>query len=70
MDSLKPTIGGMFRADEIYVNASGEKKYLFASMDDETRYWLTMDLADRKEGHDTTRLFRDTLKPARCWTPR
>lgn len=64
MDSLNPAVGSKFRADELYVNAGGEKKYLFASMDDDTRYWLAMDLADRKEGHDATRLFADTLEQA------
>ena len=48
MDRQRPTVGDTFRADEIYVNAGGERRYLFASMDDETRYWLAMDLAYRK----------------------
>lgn len=38
MDSLKPAVGGKFRADEVWVKVDGKKKYLFASMDDETRY--------------------------------
>lgn len=64
MDAQKPGTGGTFRADEVWVSAGGRKKYLFASMDDETRYWLAQDLADRKEGHDATRLFADTLEQA------
>ena len=64
MDRQRPAVGDTFRADELYVNAGGERKYLFASMDDETRYWLATDLADRKEGHDAGKLFKDTLEQA------
>ena len=46
VDSLTPKVGNRFRADEVWVNVEGQKKYLFASMDDETRYWLAFDLAD------------------------
>ena len=38
MDSLTPEVGNRFRADEVWVNVEGQKKYPFASMDDETRY--------------------------------
>ena len=31
---------------------SGRKKYLFASIDDNTRYWLAYDLADTKFQHN------------------
>ena len=30
-------------------------------MDDTTRYWLSSDLAERKEGHDASKLFKDTI---------
>ena len=62
MDRQRPDVGNTLRADELYVNAGGERKYLFALMDDETRFWLASDLADRKEGHDAGKLFRDTLE--------
>lgn len=38
MDSIKPYVGNTFRADEVWVNVEDKKKYLFASMDDETRF--------------------------------
>lgn len=38
MDSLTPDTGDTFRADEVWVNVEGKKHYLFASMDDDTRY--------------------------------
>ena len=69
MDQQKPEVGNTWRADEVYVNAGGEKKYLFASMDDDTRFWLSADLADRKEGHDAARLFQDAMDHAGGWMP-
>ena len=60
MDRQKPEAGSDYRADELYVNAAGDLTYLFSGMDNDTRYWLASDL-DRKEGHDATRLFQDTL---------
>ena len=64
MDEREPETGNTSRAYEVWVNAGGRKKYLFVSMDDETRYWLAQELADRKEGHDATSLFRDTVRQA------
>jgi putative transposase len=39
-DNLKPNVGQTWRADEVYVKIKGDLKYLFALMDDETRYWI------------------------------
>jgi transposase-like protein len=36
----------------------GNQKYLFALMDDETRYLIAQEVANRKEQHDAKRLFR------------
>ena len=62
MDKQKPETGSDYRADELYVKVAGDLMYLFSSMDNDTRYWLASDLADRKEGHDATKLFKDTLE--------
>lgn len=35
----------------------GDMKYLFALMDDETRYWIAQDVADTKFKHDAQALF-------------
>ena len=70
MDSIKPHVGNTFRADEVWVNVEGKKKYLFASMDDETRFWLASDLADTK--HQTVRtdcLSRPENRPTRYPIP-
>lgn len=51
-DNLKPNVGQTWRADEVYVKIKGDMKYLFALMDDDTRYWIAQEVADTKYKHD------------------
>ena len=39
-------------------------KYLFALMDDETRYWIAQEVADSKDKHDARHLFNDAKEIA------
>ena len=50
------------RADEIWIKVAGKQKYLFASMDDQTRYWLASDMADTKFQHNADTLLEMTKK--------
>ena len=50
----------MVRADEIWIKVSGQQKYLFASMDDDTRYWLASDMAHTKFQHNADTLLEKT----------
>ena len=59
-DSLTPDVGKWYRADEVWVKVDGKKHYLFATMDDDTRYWLAGELADSKDKHDADNIFRMT----------
>ena len=61
-DSLKPRVGNWYRGDEVWVKVNGQKYYLFATMDDDTRYWLAGELADSKDKHDADNIFRLTKK--------
>ncbi len=56
VDTLKQNVGDAWRADEVWIKVSGDMKYLFALMDDETRYWIAQEVADTKEKHDATSL--------------
>lgn len=47
-----------WRADELYLKVKGDMKYLFALMDDETRFWIAQEVADIKYKHDARRLFQ------------
>ena len=53
LDKIVPQVGDAWRVDEIYVKIRGELKYVFAMMDDETRFWIAQEVADRKEGDMT-----------------
>lgn len=58
LDSIVPQVGDTWRADEVYVKVKGDKKYLFALMDDETRFWIAQEVADSKFKHDARNLLR------------
>ncbi|MGH9910207.1 MAG: transposase, partial [Nitrososphaerales archaeon] len=51
VDKLQPNVGDTWRADEMYVKIKGNLKYVFALMDDDTRYWIAQEVADTKENH-------------------
>ena len=57
LEKITPQVGNTWRADEVWVKIKGDKKYLFAMMDDETRFWIAQEVADRKEMHDARGLF-------------
>jgi len=55
---ITPQVGDAWRADEVFVKIRGELKYVFAMMDDETRFWIAQEVADRKEGHNARGLLQ------------
>lgn len=59
VENLKPNVGETWRADEVFVKVKGNMKYLFALMDDETRYWIAQEVADSKFKHNAQDLFRE-----------
>jgi putative transposase len=56
-EKLVPNVGDTWRADEVYVKIAGNMKYLFAMMDDETRYWIAQEVGETKNKHDARKLF-------------
>lgn len=48
MDQIKPNVSDAWRADELYVKIRGNPKYLYALMDDQTRFWIAQQVADTK----------------------
>lgn len=50
------------RADEVWIRVAGEQKYLFASMDDDTRYWLASEMAHTKFQHSADTLLALTKR--------
>ncbi len=58
LDKITPQVSSVWRADELYVKFRGNMKYVFAMMDDETRFWIAQEVADSKFTHDARNLFR------------
>jgi transposase-like protein len=56
-EKLKPNVSDIWRADELWVKVKGDMKYVFALMDDETRFWIAQEVADTKHAHDARNLF-------------
>ena len=58
IEKLKPKVSDTWRADEVWLKIKGDMKYLFALMDDETRYWIAQEVAESKYKHDARKLFQ------------
>jgi transposase-like protein len=59
LEQIKPNVSGVWRTDELYLKVKGNTKYLFALMDDETRFWIAQQVADKKNMSDIQPLFRE-----------
>jgi transposase-like protein len=57
VEQMKPNVSDTWRADELYVKVKGDMKYLFAMMDDETRFWIAQEVGETKDKHDARQLF-------------
>ena len=58
VEKIVPNVSDTWRADEIYIKVKGDMKYLFAMMDDETRFWIAQEVAESKDKHDARNLLR------------
>ena len=58
LSQITPQVSDTWRADEVYVKFRGNRKYLFAVMDDETRFWIAQEVSNYKEGANASRLFQ------------
>lgn len=57
LEQIKPNVGDAWRTDELYVKIRGNLKYLYAIMDDDTRFWIAQQVADTKNIADVQPLF-------------
>jgi len=62
IEKLKPQVSDTWRADELWVKIRGNMKYVFAIMDDETRFWIAQEVAESKYKHDARKLFQMAKK--------
>lgn len=48
LESIKPQVSDTWRADEMYLKIKGDPKYLYALMDDQTRFWIAQKVGGDK----------------------
>ena len=61
---IKPDVSNVWSTDELYLKVKGDKKYLFALMDDETRFWIAQQISDKKNTNDVRPLFKKRIEAA------
>jgi transposase-like protein len=64
LDKITPNVSDTWRADEFYLKVKGDTKYLYALMDDETRFWIAQEVAGTKFTADVRPLFRHGVQLA------
>jgi transposase-like protein len=58
LDKITPNVSDTWRADELFLKVRGNMKYLYALMDDQTRFWIAQEVADTKYTADLRPLFQ------------
>ena len=58
LDKITPQVSDTWRADELFLKVKGSMKYLYALMDDQTRFWIAQEVADTKYTADLRPLFK------------
>jgi transposase-like protein len=58
VEKITPQVSDTWRADELFLKVRGDMKYLYAMMDNDTRFWLAQEVADTKGSADIRPLFK------------
>jgi transposase-like protein len=64
LEQIRPNLSNTWRADELFLKVSGDMKYLYAMLDNDTRFWIAQQVSDSKYTADITPLFRQGKKVA------
>jgi len=48
LSKIQPQVSDTWRADEMFLKMKGNLKYLYALMDDQTRFWIAQEVANSK----------------------
>ena len=65
LDKITPQVGEKWRTDELYLKIKGDKKYLFAMLDSETRFWLSQMVSEHKGNDDVSPMFAEAKQKAK-----
>jgi putative transposase len=58
LEQIKPNVSNAWRTDELYFKVKGNTKFLYALMDDETRFWIAQQVGDSKYTEDVRPLLK------------
>lgn len=64
MDKIRPQVGESWRTGEAYMSIRGNRRYLFAMLDRETRYWIAKQVAEPKGNDDVAPVFKQARQIA------
>ena len=58
LDKITPQVSDTWATDELFLKVEGNMKYLYAMMDEQTRFWIAQEVADTKFTADVRPLFQ------------
>lgn len=64
LNKITPQVGDRWRSDELFLKIKGNTKYLYALMDDETRFIIAQQIANTKYKEDIQQLFQEGKRVA------
>ena len=64
LEKITPNVADAWHDDELYLKVRGNPKYLFALMDDQTRFWIAQQVADTKYTSNIRPLLRNAKELA------
>lgn len=64
LEKITPNVSSVWRTDELFLKVKGDTKYLYAIMDDSTRFWIAQQVADTKYTEDVRPMFKEATKIA------
>jgi transposase-like protein len=64
VQGIQPSVSDAWRADEVFVKFSGKMEYVFALMDDETRFWIAQQVVAQKGTSDVKPMFYEGARLA------
>ena len=63
-DKITPQVSEAWRTDELYLKIKGNRRYLFAMLDAETRFWIAKMVAEHKGTDDVAPMFKEAKRLA------
>lgn len=62
LEKIQPQVSETWRADELYLKIKGNPKYLYALMDDQTRFWIAQLVGGNKNAQTAIKTAKDLFQ--------